>query len=116
MSVQLEPDHPDTAQSLNSLAVLYYEQGAKYDQAEPLLQRALATPASKLLGLPDHPDTAQSLNSLAMLYHKQAIYENSPNRCHSALLLSVNSTWDLTTPTPLKVSPQQLSCTLLRAG
>ena len=38
---QLEPDHPNTAESLNNLAVLYDKQG-KYKQAEPLLQRALA--------------------------------------------------------------------------
>ena len=30
----LESEHPDTARSLNSLAVLYAKQG-KYDQAEP---------------------------------------------------------------------------------
>ena len=33
-------EHPDTAQSLNSIATLYYEQG-KYKHAEPLSQRAL---------------------------------------------------------------------------
>ena len=32
--------HSDTAQSLNNLAVLYGQQG-RYEEAEPLLQRAL---------------------------------------------------------------------------
>jgi tetratricopeptide (TPR) repeat protein len=35
------PEHPDVAQSLNGLAVLYYQQG-RYADAEPLYRRALA--------------------------------------------------------------------------
>ena len=50
----LGKDHPDTAQSLNNLAGLYYEQG-KYEQAEPLLQRGLAI-MEKMLGS-NHPYT-----------------------------------------------------------
>ena len=64
----LGPDHPDTVQSLNNLAVLYHEQG-KYKLAEPLLQRALNINEQRLGS--DHPDTAQSLNNLAMLYYEQ---------------------------------------------
>lgn len=37
----LGPDHPDTATSLNNLALLYQYVG-DYAKAEPLLQRALA--------------------------------------------------------------------------
>ncbi len=37
----LGPEHPHTATSLNNLAGLYKDQG-KYEQAEPLLSRALA--------------------------------------------------------------------------
>ena len=58
------PDHPDTATSLNDLAVLYLSQGA-YAKAEPFFLRAL-TIWEKALG-PDHPDTAQSLKNLAEL-------------------------------------------------
>ena len=65
----LGPEHPDTATSLNNLAVLYEAMGA-YAQAEPLFQRALAI-REKALG-PEHPDTATSLNNLAMLYWAQA--------------------------------------------
>jgi len=36
---QLGPTHPRTASSLNSLALLYWNQG-KYEQAEPLLNCA----------------------------------------------------------------------------
>ena len=62
--VKLGPEHPDTATSLNNLAVLYDNQGL-YAKAEPLYQRALAI-REKALG-PEHPDTATSLNNLAGL-------------------------------------------------
>ena len=45
--------------------MLYRNQG-RYEQAEPLYQRALAI-REKALG-PDHPDVATSLNNLARLY------------------------------------------------
>ena len=64
-------DHPDTATSLNNLAVLYRAQG-KYAEAEPLYQRALAI-YEQQLGQ-DHPDTASSLNNLAGLYKAQGKY------------------------------------------
>ena len=52
----LEPDHPDTASSLNNLAELYKSQG-EYAQARPLLEKSLAI-WEKVLG-PDHPNTKQ---------------------------------------------------------
>ena len=64
----LGPDHPDTALSLNNLAVLYDSQG-KLTEAEPLYRRALEI-RERVLG-PDHPDTALSLNNLAVLYQVQ---------------------------------------------
>ncbi|MBD2115165.1 MULTISPECIES: tetratricopeptide repeat protein [Cyanophyceae] len=67
----LGPDHPDTATSLNNLAMLYRSQG-RYGEAEPLLQRALAI-NEQALG-PDHPSTATSLNNLAELYWSQGRY------------------------------------------
>ena len=67
----LGPEHPDTAQSLNNLAGLYYSQG-KYAEAEPLHKRSLAI-REKALG-PEHSDTAQSLNDLALLYDLQGKY------------------------------------------
>src|SRR5262249_53334502 len=65
----LGPEHPDTAASVNNLAMLYYDTGA-YAQAEPLHRRALAI-REKVLG-PEHPNTATSLNNLAVLYWAQA--------------------------------------------
>ena len=63
--------HPDVAQSLNNLAVLYQAQG-NYGAAEPLYQRALAI-REKALGSV-HPDVAESLNNLAFLYQTQGNY------------------------------------------
>jgi tetratricopeptide (TPR) repeat protein len=61
----LGPKHPDTVQSLNNLALLYYQQG-QYQEAEPLLKRALEIREEVLS--PKHPDTAESLNNLAVFY------------------------------------------------
>ena len=55
ISEPLGPDHPDVANSLNILGVLYRFQG-RYAEAEPLLKRALSI-REKALG-PDHPDVA----------------------------------------------------------
>ncbi len=64
-------DHPETAEGLNNLALLYNHRG-RYAEAEPLCKRALAI-YEKARG-PDHPLTATSLNNLAMLYHNQGRY------------------------------------------
>jgi tetratricopeptide (TPR) repeat protein len=58
----LGPEHPDTANSLNNLALLLNTQ-EDYAGAEPLYRRALAID-EQTLG-PEHPDTATSLNNLA---------------------------------------------------
>src|SRR5581483_1891181 len=79
---QLGPDHPETAISLNRLAVLYYAQG-RYGQAEPLLLRVLFI-REQQLG-PTHPDTAISLNNLARLYHAQGKYEQAEPLLQRAL-------------------------------
>ena len=59
------PGDPNTAASLNSLALLYATQG-DYAKAEPLYKRALAID-EKALG-PDHPSVATTLDNLAALY------------------------------------------------
>jgi tetratricopeptide (TPR) repeat protein len=64
----LGPEHPDTAQSLNNLALLLQAQG-DLAAARPIHERALAI-SEKVLG-PEHPDTATSLNNLAGLLQGQ---------------------------------------------
>jgi tetratricopeptide (TPR) repeat protein len=58
-------DHPDVAESLNNLALLYQRKG-DYAQAEPLYKHALAI-KEEVLG-PDHPSLATNLDNLAALY------------------------------------------------
>jgi CHAT domain-containing protein/endonuclease YncB( thermonuclease family) len=67
----LGPEHPDVAQALNNLAMLYQAQG-DYGRAAPLYQRSLAI-REKALG-PEHPQVALSLNNLASLYQDQGDY------------------------------------------
>ena len=61
---QLGPQHLDTATSLNNLAYLYGAQG-KYEQAEPLLVRALAICEQQLGSL--HPNTQVARENYASL-------------------------------------------------
>lgn len=65
------PEDPRLALSLNNLALVYYAQH-RYDEAEPLYQRAI-TITERALG-PDHPNLAASLGNLAELYRKQERY------------------------------------------
>ena len=68
---KLGPDHPDVADGLNNLALLYVNMG-QYAKAEPLYQRSLKIREAKLG--PDHPDVAESLNNLANLYEDMGQY------------------------------------------
>ena len=74
--------------SLNNLAELYRNQG-KYDEAEPLYQRALAI-REKSLGS-DHPDVATSLNNLAVLYSDQGRYDEAEPLYQRALAIREKS-------------------------
>ncbi|MEK8021880.1 MAG: tetratricopeptide repeat protein [Candidatus Parabeggiatoa sp.] len=67
-------EHPDVAESLNDLALLYKTQG-KYDEAEKGYKRALAI-RQKVLGQ-ESLEVAESLHNLAFLYTRQAEYEEA---------------------------------------
>jgi tetratricopeptide (TPR) repeat protein len=67
----LGSEHPNTANVLNTLAVLY-EDMHEYAKAEPFNKEALRI-RQKILG-PEHPDTAESLNDLAALYQDMHEY------------------------------------------
>ncbi len=62
---------PEAARLLNQ-AALYLKERARYPEAEPLYERALAI-VEQQLGA-EHPDTANSLNNLAALYYRQGKY------------------------------------------
>jgi tetratricopeptide (TPR) repeat protein len=70
----LGAEHPDTATSLNNLALLLKSQG-DHEAARLLFERALAI-NEKGLGA-EHPRTAASLNSLAFLLYAQDEYETA---------------------------------------
>jgi tetratricopeptide (TPR) repeat protein len=80
----LGEEHPDTATSLNNLALLYVDQG-DYARAEPLYQQALAI-RKKVLG-EEHPDTATSLNNLARIYRRQGDYARAEPLYQQALAI-----------------------------
>ena len=63
----LGPDHPDTANSLNSLAAIYVSRGNSF-QAARLLARALAV-AEKALGV-QHPDVAKLAENYSQVLQK----------------------------------------------
>jgi tetratricopeptide (TPR) repeat protein len=80
----LGPEHPQTADGLNNLAVLLYDQGG-FTAARPLLERALAI-REKALG-PEHPETAESLNWLATLLYAQGDFTAARPLCERALAI-----------------------------
>ncbi|MCD4785833.1 MAG: tetratricopeptide repeat protein [Candidatus Eremiobacteraeota bacterium] len=67
-------NHPNTATSLNNLAMLYQSLG-RYSDALPLHKRALEI-REKVLGK-EHPSVATSLNNLALLYSAQGKYSDA---------------------------------------
>ncbi|MDJ0705670.1 MAG: tetratricopeptide repeat protein [Leptolyngbyaceae cyanobacterium MO_188.B28] len=82
---QLHGDvHPDVAESMNNLAVLYQDQG-RYDEAEPLYEDALAL--RRQLHGDAHPAVANSMNNLAMLYRAQGRYDEAEPLYEEALAL-----------------------------
>ena len=70
----LGPEDPDTASSLNNLAMLYVNLGA-YAKAQPLYERALKI-KEKVLG-PEDPSTATILSNLALLYDTLGDYSRA---------------------------------------
>jgi len=67
----LDSKHPDTLESINKQAILYYKQG-RYGDAEPLFIKCLKL-SEEVLG-PKHPNTLSSINNLAALFDNQGRY------------------------------------------
>jgi tetratricopeptide (TPR) repeat protein/tRNA A-37 threonylcarbamoyl transferase component Bud32 len=68
------PDHPDTLQSMNDLALCYDALGRHAD-ALKLLDETLALQRAKLG--PDHPDTLRSMHNLAGSYYALGRYSEA---------------------------------------
>jgi tetratricopeptide (TPR) repeat protein len=69
------PEDLNVAQSLNTLAELFFSHQGKYSNAEPLFKRSLEI-YEKKLG-PEDLNVATSLNFLACLYDDQRKYSNA---------------------------------------
>jgi tetratricopeptide (TPR) repeat protein len=74
----------EVARLLNQAGYYLYDR-ARFSEAEPLLERALAI-KEKTLGL-DHPSVATGLDNLAGLYYKQGKYAQAEPLCQRALAI-----------------------------
>lgn len=91
----LGPDHPKVTYPLYGLAKLYLER-ARYEEAEPLFQRALHI-REQALGL-DHPETAYPLHGLAKLCKTQGKYKKAESlyRCAHVAQKTPPQGWGIT--------------------
>ena len=71
---KLGPEHPDTAGTLNNIALVYNAQG-KHEESLKYNFRALKI-IEKKLG-PEHPNTAHAINNIAGVYKVQGKHEES---------------------------------------
>jgi tetratricopeptide (TPR) repeat protein len=78
----LGPDHTSTLYTVNSLGILYRDQG-KLDKAEQMFQRALAG-YEKALG-PDHTSTLNTVNNLGLLYRDQGKLDKAEEKFSQVL-------------------------------
>ena len=78
----LGPDHPDVAESLTNIAILY-NQRLEFAKAQPLYERALRI-YEKARG-PDHADVAHCLTDLAVLHLEQVSHSACLQMCVRAM-------------------------------
>jgi serine/threonine protein kinase len=71
---QLGPEHPDTLEAVNELALLLGDQG-KHTEAENLFRRNLE--ATRRVQGPEHPHTMRAVNNLALLLQAQGKYSEA---------------------------------------
>jgi tetratricopeptide (TPR) repeat protein len=76
----------EEATRLLNEASLYLDERARFSEAEPLYQWALAI-AEQALG-PEHPDVGTCLNNLAVLYYKQGKYAEAEPLYERALAIT----------------------------
>jgi len=83
-----EPYHPDIAESLNNLALIYFYKG-DYAQAEPLYQRALSIMEKG--SEPNHLNVAILLDNLALIYLDKGDYAKAESFFLRALSIKEKS-------------------------
>src|SRR5205823_1431676 len=72
----LDHEHADIAQNLNSLALNYWYEN-KFEKAEPLYERALSISLNHPKLGPEHDQTLFIRNNQALLYRSQRKYEEA---------------------------------------
>jgi tetratricopeptide (TPR) repeat protein len=97
------PEHPDTVNSLNNLAVNLASQG-KHSEAEVLLRQALAI-CRKAQGEP-HVDTAKILNNLATTLEKQGKHAEAEELLHQTAAIPGKGQGDEHSQPALEVAPR----------
>jgi C4-dicarboxylate-specific signal transduction histidine kinase len=100
----LGAEHPDVANSLNTLAVICRAQG-DYEKAKQLHEKALAV-REKTLGS-EHADVADSLNNLASIYQAQGDTEKAQQYLQRAQAI-INKVFDENHPTAQIISRNYL--------
>jgi len=88
---ELGPEHPDVAESLSNLAILYNQQG-QHEKALPLYERALAI-WERTQG-PDSSDVAHTLTDLAVLHLEQGRDDEGRPLLERALEIQRNNLGD----------------------
>ena len=83
-TIQQFPATSEAGRLLHETA-FYLQDRARYQEAEPLYQRALAL-REQLLG-PEHPDVALTLNGLGRLYYDQSNYQQAESLHQRALVI-----------------------------
>jgi serine/threonine protein kinase len=73
-TAELGPDHPDTLNLQNSLALAYWAAG-QHGRAIPLLERAAEVRSARLGA--EHPDTLATQNNLAIAYQAAGVVDRA---------------------------------------
>jgi tetratricopeptide (TPR) repeat protein/transcriptional regulator with XRE-family HTH domain len=81
---EYQVNFPQAVRLLHQAGIYLRDRGL-YEQAEPLLKRALGM--SEKVVSPEHPDTARLLNDLGWLYYHLGKYEQAESRYKSALII-----------------------------
>jgi serine/threonine protein kinase/tetratricopeptide (TPR) repeat protein len=82
---QLGPKDPETFNTMDSLARVYWRQG-RYDKAQSLFNETVEG-RKNVLGM-NHPDTLFSMNGLAVLYFSQGRYKDAESLYEKMLEIS----------------------------
>jgi len=79
--------HKNTANSINALGIIYYDQGS-FEKAKELFKKSLNI-RKKIFG-ENHLDTANIMHSLALVYYQEGLYDKTILLLQKALKIKQN--------------------------